>query len=92
MRKYRVGIPQLTWLYVDVEVDDTDPGDPEFVMTDDEAKEIAIESALEEGKRHKFCANCEMGNGGWRREIDDLGTLVDAHNLKIDYDVVEGGE
>jgi hypothetical protein len=68
-RKITVGIPQLTWLYVDVEVEDE--GEPEM------EREQAIEAAYEEAKRHDLCANCQAPyRGNWRRAVDDLGTLV----------------
>ena len=80
-RKITVGIPQLTWLYVDVEVEDE--GDLEM------EKEAAIEAAYERAKSHKFCAKCEgWGVKGWRRGIDELGTLVDTKvTLKLDITV-----
>jgi len=80
-RKITVGIPQLTWLYIDVEVEDE--GDLEL------EKEQAIDAAYEEAKNHNFCAQCEgWGVKDWRREIDDLGTLVETKvTLELDITV-----
>lgn len=88
MRKYRIGIPQLTWLYVEVEVDETSP-DFEYVPDDDEAREAAIELAYEAARQHKFCHQCEGGGHGWSRAIDDLGTLVEA-KVTLELDIEEG--
>jgi len=80
-RKFTVGIPQLTWLYLDVEVEDE--GDYEL------EKEAAIEVAYEEAKRHNFCVNCQSPHrGNWRREIDDLGTLVDM-KVTLELDITD---
>lgn len=80
-RRFTVGIPQLTWLYVDVEVEDE--GDHEL------EKENAIEQAYEEAQKHNLCVNCQVPpSGNWRRHVDDLGTLIDV-KVKLELDITD---
>jgi hypothetical protein len=78
MARYRVGIPQLMWVYVDVEVDDQE--------TEDETREEAIEKAYENAPSD-ICAWC-MGwdQKEWSREGDELGSLVGTR-VKLEHDV-----
>jgi hypothetical protein len=78
MTKYRIGIPQLTWVTVEVEAEDQA-----------DAIEKAYDNAPDE-----LCASCTgWGSKTFLREVDDLGSLVDV-KIKLDYtvDVLEGDE
>jgi hypothetical protein len=77
MAKFRIGIPQVMWIYVDVEVEDQE--------TEDETRDEAIEKAYREAPGD-ICAGCTGWGHDWSREVDELGSLVDT-KVTLELDV-----
>lgn len=89
MARYRIGIPQLMWVYVEVEVNGTDPGDSEFELDEEELREKAIEKAYAIAPRHICASYTGWGRSDFLLEVDELGSLVDTSKLTLELDIIK---